>query len=127
MKCAETEVLLWDKYIGSIDRFRYKAGWRFTDEIVIKFDEKSAESGEIDGFSQHDTLGALPHLRCQRVNTRRMGCNLTALRTLPSGGQLGAGLILPTPTPWWRTRQYSQPTMDRFSRFQAMPLMKAAR
>ena len=41
LKCAETEVLLRDKYIGSIDRFRYKPGWRFADEIVIKFDEES--------------------------------------------------------------------------------------
>ena len=35
--------------------------------------------------------------------------------------------IRPIPTGWWRTRQYSHPTIDRFTRFHAMPLTKAAR
>ena len=34
--------------------------------------------------------------------------------------------IRPPTAPWRRTRQYSQPMIDRFSRFHPMPLMNAA-
>jgi DNA topoisomerase-3 len=59
---AEAEQLLRDKKIGPLEGFRSKAGWPFTSEIVIKFDEetkthklefdfgddkKAEESGEI--------------------------------------------------------------------------------
>ncbi len=71
---AEAEALLRDKHIGPIDGFRSKAGWPFTAEIVIKFDDetknyklefdfgddKNAESGEIVDFSAQDTVGPCP-------------------------------------------------------------------
>jgi DNA topoisomerase-3 len=71
---VEAEALLRDKHIGPIDGFRSKAGWPFTSEIVIKYDEeaknwklefdfgddKNAESGEIVDFSEQDTVGPCP-------------------------------------------------------------------
>ncbi|RZL42427.1 MAG: DNA topoisomerase III [Variovorax sp.] len=71
---AEAEQLLADKRIGPLEGFRSKAGWPFTSEIVIKYDEeaknfklefdfgddRNAESGEIVDFSQQDTLGPCP-------------------------------------------------------------------
>ncbi len=38
---AETEQLLRDKKIGPLDGFRSKAGWPFTSEIVIKYDDEA--------------------------------------------------------------------------------------
>ncbi|MGO4392591.1 DNA topoisomerase III [Variovorax sp. M-6] len=71
---AEAEALLRDKQIGPLEGFRSKAGWPFTSEIVLKFDEeaknwklefdfgddKNAESGEIVDFGQQDTVGPCP-------------------------------------------------------------------
>jgi DNA topoisomerase III len=70
---AEVEQFLRDKKIGPLDGFRSKAGWPFTAEMVIKFDEdtknyklefdfgddkKGEESGEIIDFSAQQSLGA---------------------------------------------------------------------
>jgi DNA topoisomerase-3 len=71
---AEVEQFLRDKHIGPLDGFRSKAGWPFTAEMVIKFDEesknyklefdfgddKSAETGELIDFSGKESLGACP-------------------------------------------------------------------
>ncbi len=71
---AEAEALLRDKHIGPLEGFRSKAGWPFTSEIVLKFDEeaknwklefdfgddKNADTGEIVDFSQQDTVGPCP-------------------------------------------------------------------
>ncbi len=71
---AEAEALLRDKHIGPLEGFRSKAGWPFTSEIVIKFDEeaknwklefdfgddKNEDSGEIVDFSEQDTVGPCP-------------------------------------------------------------------
>ena len=71
---AEVEQFLRDKKIGPLDGFRSKAGWPFTAEMVIKFDEdsknyklefdfgdeKNAESGEIIDFGTAVSLGACP-------------------------------------------------------------------
>jgi DNA topoisomerase-3 len=71
---AEAEALLRDKHIGPLEGFRSKAGWPFTSEIVLRFDEeannwklefdfgddKNADTGEIVDFSQQDTLGPCP-------------------------------------------------------------------
>jgi DNA topoisomerase-3 len=71
---VEAEALLRDKHIGPLEGFRSKAGWPFTSEIVIKYDEeaknwklefdfgddKNAESGEIVDFSEQDTVGPCP-------------------------------------------------------------------
>ena len=72
---AEVEQFLRDKKIGPLEGFRSKAGWPFTAEMVIKFDEetknyklefdfgddkKAEESGELIDFSGQETLGACP-------------------------------------------------------------------
>jgi len=72
---AEVEQFLRDKRIGPLDGFRSKAGWPFTAEMVIKFDEETKnyklefdfgddkrgeESGEIIDFSSQESLGACP-------------------------------------------------------------------
>ena len=72
---AEAEALLADKHIGPLEGFRSKAGWPFTAEIILKYDEeesknwklefdfgddKNADSGEIVDFGAQDTLGPCP-------------------------------------------------------------------
>ncbi|VTU40156.1 DNA topoisomerase III [Variovorax sp. PBL-E5] len=71
---AEAEALLRDKHIGPLEGFRSKAGWPFTSEIILKFDEeaknwklefdfgddKNAETGEIVDFSGQQSLGPCP-------------------------------------------------------------------
>ncbi len=71
---AEVEAFLRDKRIGPLDGFRSKAGWPFTAEMVIKFDEeaknyklefdfgddKAEETGELVDFSAKESLGACP-------------------------------------------------------------------
>jgi len=71
---AEVEQFLRDKHIGPLDGFRSKAGWPFTAEMVIKFDEeaknyklefdfgddKAEETGELVDFSAKESLGACP-------------------------------------------------------------------
>ena len=72
---AEVEQFLRDKKIGPLEGFRSKAGWPFTAEMVIKFDDetknyklefdfgddkKGEESGEIIDFSTQESLGKCP-------------------------------------------------------------------
>jgi DNA topoisomerase-3 len=71
---AEVEQFLRDRHIGPLDGFRSKAGWPFTAEMVIKFDEesknyklefdfgddKAEETGELVDFSAQRSLGACP-------------------------------------------------------------------
>jgi DNA topoisomerase-3 len=71
---AEVEQFLRDKRIGPLDGFRSKAGWPFTAEMVIKYDdeaknyklefdfgqEDAAETGELVDFADQQSLGACP-------------------------------------------------------------------
>ncbi|MFZ4478304.1 MAG: DNA topoisomerase III [Rhodoferax sp.] len=72
---AEVEQFLRDRKIGPLDGFRSKAGWPFSAEMVIKFDDESKnyklefdfgddkkgeESGELIDFSAQQSLGACP-------------------------------------------------------------------
>jgi DNA topoisomerase-3 len=70
---AEVEQFLRDKRIGPLEGFRSKAGWPFTAEMVIKFDEETknyklefdfgddkGETGELVDFSGRESLGACP-------------------------------------------------------------------
>ena len=74
-EAAEVEQFLRDKKIGPLEGFRSKAGWPFTAEMVIKFDEETKnfklefdfgddrrgeDSGEIIDFSAQETLGVCP-------------------------------------------------------------------
>ena len=71
---AEAEALLRDRKIGPLEGFRSKAGWPFTSEIVIKFDDETKnyklefafaddkgdeESGELVQFAD-EALGPCP-------------------------------------------------------------------
>ncbi len=72
---AEVEQFLRDRKIGPLDGFRSKAGWPFTAEMVIKFDDETKnfklefdfgddkqgeESGEIIDFGAQEPLGKCP-------------------------------------------------------------------
>ena len=71
---VEVEKFLTDRNIGPLEGFRSKAGWPFTAEMVLKFDEdaknyklefdfgddKNAETGEIVDFGEQQSLGACP-------------------------------------------------------------------
>jgi DNA topoisomerase-3 len=74
-EAAEVEQFLRDKKIGPLEGFRSKAGWPFTAEMVIKFDDetknyklefdfgddkKGEDSGEIIDFSAQEALGPCP-------------------------------------------------------------------
>ena len=99
---AEVEQFLRDKKIGPLDGFRSKAGWPFTAEMVIKFDEetknyklefdfgddKSAESGEIIDFGAAVSLGACP--KCSSP-VHEHGKNYVCEKSVPT-------LAQPTPS-----------------------------
>ncbi|MDP2018529.1 DNA topoisomerase III [Hydrogenophaga sp.] len=74
-EAAEVEQFLRERKIGPLSGFRSKAGWPFTAEMIIKFDEESKnyklefdfgddkkgeESGELIDFSGQESLGACP-------------------------------------------------------------------
>ena len=71
----EAEALLADKKIGPLEGFRSKAGWPFTAEIALTYDDethnyklefdfgedkKAADSGELVDFAEQESLGACP-------------------------------------------------------------------
>lgn len=75
---AEVEQFLRDKKVGPLEGFRSKAGWPFTAELKLAYDDeirnwklefdfgedaKAAEEGEPVDFSGQDSLGACP--KCQ--------------------------------------------------------------
>jgi DNA topoisomerase-3 len=72
---AEAEQFLRERKIGPLEGFRSKAGWPFTAEIALKFDEESRnyklefdfgddrnaeETGELVDFGAQHSLGACP-------------------------------------------------------------------
>ena len=96
---AEVEQFLTDKKIGPLDGFRSKAGWPFTAERVIKFDEETKnfkrefdfgddkageESGEIIDFSAKTALGVCP--KCGG-SVFEHGKNYVCERTVPTLAQ----------------------------------------
>jgi DNA topoisomerase-3 len=99
----EVEQFLRDKKIGPLDGFRSKAGWPFTAEMVIKFDEDTKnyklefdfgddkageESGELIDFSGQTALGA-----CRKcgASVYEHGKNYVCEKSVPTMAQ-------PTPT-----------------------------
>ncbi len=95
---AEVEQFLRNKKIGPLDGFRSKAGWPFTAEMVIKFDEetknfklefdfgddKNAETGEIVDFSAQQSLGPCP--RCAAC-VFEFGKNYVCEKSVPTDAQ----------------------------------------
>ena len=89
--------------IGPLEGFRSKAGWPFTAEIVLKFDEETknwklefdfgdddeaAETGEIVDFSGQEPLGPCP--KCG-ARVFEFGSNYVCEKSVPTAAQ-------PTPT-----------------------------
>jgi DNA topoisomerase-3 len=110
---AEVEQFLRDKKIGPLEGFRSKAGWPFTAEMVIKFDEetknyklefdfgddKNAETGEIQDFSAQTSLGKCP--KCGDTSGGRVfehGKNYVCDKSVPT-------LAQPTPSCDFKTGQ----------------------
>lgn len=96
---AEVEQFLRDRKIGPLDGFRSKAGWPFTAEMVIKFDEetknyklefdfgddkKGEESGELIDFSAQESLGACP--KCG-AKVFEHGKNYVCEKSVPTDAQ----------------------------------------
>ncbi len=106
---AEVEQFLRDKKIGPLDGFRSKAGWPFSAEMVIKFDEetknyklefdfgddKNAATGEIVDFSAQQSLGPCP--RCA-ARVFEFGKNYVCEKSVPTDAQ-------PTPSCNFKTGQ----------------------
>ncbi len=106
---AEVEQFLRDKKIGPLEGFRSKAGWPFTAEMVIKFDEeaknyklefdfgddKKEESGEIIDFGDQTALGACP--KCAAA-VYELGKNYVCEKSVSTLDQ-------PTPTCDFKTGQ----------------------
>ena len=110
---AEVEQFLRDRKIGPLEGFRSKAGWPFTAEMVIKFDEetknyklefdfgdeKNAETGEIQDFSAQEPLGKCP--KCGTVHggmVFELGKNYVCDKSVPT-------LEQPTPSCDFKTGQ----------------------
>jgi DNA topoisomerase III len=99
----EVEQFLRDKKIGPLEGFRSKAGWPFTSEIALKYNEEeknwklefdfgndknSEETGEIVDFASSESLGACP--KCGAA-VHEHGSNYICEKAVPTEGQ-------PTPT-----------------------------
>jgi DNA topoisomerase-3 len=115
---AEVEQFLRDKKIGPLEGFRSKAGWPFTAEMVIKFDDetknyklefdfgddkKGEESGEIIDFSAQESLGPCPKCGAGTGNAAggmvfEHGKNYVCDKSVPT-------LAQPTPTCDFKTGQ----------------------
>ncbi|WP_394791381.1 DNA topoisomerase III [Rhodoferax sp.] len=100
---AEVEQFMRDRKIGPLDGFRSKAGWPFTAEMVIKFDEetknyklefdfgddkKAEETGELVDFGESPSLGNCP--KCGSP-VHEYGANYVCEKTVPT-------LAHPTPS-----------------------------
>ncbi len=108
-EAAEVEQFLRERKIGPLEGFRSKAGWPFTAEMVIKWDEDSknyklefdfgsddaAETGEIVDFAGSTSLGACP--KCGAA-VHEHGKNYVCEKSVPTVAQ-------PTPSCDFKTGQ----------------------
>jgi len=107
---AEVEQFLRDKKIGPLTGFRSKAGWPFSAEMVIKYDDeaknyklefdfgddkKGEESGELVDFSAQQSLGTCPKCGGQVFEH---GKNYVCDKSVPTATQ-------PTPSCDFKTGQ----------------------
>ena len=110
---AEVERFLTERKIGPLEGFRSKAGWPFTAEMVIKFDEetknyklefdfgddKNAETGEIQNFSAQTSLGKCPKCGGDHAGqVFELGKNYVCDKSVPT-------LAQPTPSCDFKTGQ----------------------
>ena len=109
-EAAEVEQFLRERRIGPLDGFRSKAGWPFSAEMVIKFDDETKnfklefdfdddkrgeETGELIDFSARESLGACP--KCGGA-VHEHGKNYICDRSVPTAAQ-------PTPSCDFKTGQ----------------------
>ena len=94
-EASEVEQFIKDKKIGPLEGFRSKAGWPFTAEIALKYNEeeknwklefdfgedKNAETGEIVSFEGSESLGDCP--KCGSAVFER-GSNYVCSKTVPT-------------------------------------------
>jgi len=94
-EASEVEQFIKDKKIGPLEGFRSKAGWPFTAEIALKYndeeknwklefdfgEDKNAETGEIVSFDGAESLGACP--KCGSAVFER-GSNYVCSKTVPT-------------------------------------------
>jgi len=95
----EVEQFLADKRIGPLQGFRSKAGWPFTAELALKFDEEEknwklefdfgesqdpAETGELIDFSAQEPLGPCP--KCA-ARVFEWGANYVCEHSVPTAAQ----------------------------------------
>ncbi len=107
---AEVEQFLRDKKIGPLEGFRSKAGWPFTAEMVIKYDDeaknyklefdfgddrKAEETGELIAFDGKESLGPCPKCGAPVYDH---GKNYVCVKSVPTAGQ-------PTPSCDFKTGQ----------------------
>jgi DNA topoisomerase-3 len=96
---AEVEQFLRDKKIGPLEGFRSKAGWPFTSEIALKYNEEeknwklefdfgndknAEETGEIVDFTGGESLGACP--KCGGA-VHEHGSNYVCEKSVPTEAQ----------------------------------------
>ena len=96
---SEVEQFLRDRKIGPLDGFRSKAGWPFTAELVLKFDDesknyklefdfgedrKAQETGELVDFTGSETLGPCP--KCH-ANVFEFGNSYLCEKSVPTMAQ----------------------------------------
>jgi len=97
----EVEQFLRDKRIGPLEGFRSKAGWPFTAEIALKYDEDEknwklefdfgdepdpAETGELIDFSGQEPLGPCPKCGARVFEWSK---NYVCERSVPTPGHPG--------------------------------------
>jgi DNA topoisomerase-3 len=95
----EVERFLQDKRIGPLEGFRSKAGWPFTAELALKYDEEEknwklefdfgneedpAQTGEVIDFSDQEPLGPCP--KCG-ARVFEWGSNYVCERSVPTPQQ----------------------------------------
>jgi DNA topoisomerase-3 len=96
---AEVEALMRDRRIGPLDGFRSKAGWPFSSELVITYDDetrnhklefdfgdarKALEPGELVDFSGAQSLGPCP--RCA-ARVFEWGSSYVCEKAVPTSAQ----------------------------------------
>jgi DNA topoisomerase-3 len=96
---AEADKLLREHRIGPLEGFRSKAGWPFTSEIKLSFDEEvknwklefdfgddknSEETGELVDFTGQESLGACPKCASQVFEH---GSNYVCEKAVPTAAQ----------------------------------------
>ena len=99
---AEVEQFLRDRKIGPLDGFRSKAGWPFTAEMVIKFDDETKnyklefdfgddkageETGELIDFSAQQALGSCPKCGNTGGQVFEHGKNYVCSHSVPTQAQ----------------------------------------